>query len=283
MKNFIRLIVAVFAMFVLSGLTATCQAAQKIVAVMPMSQIVRNGYSSYAADNMTEELINVLVNSGTYTVIERSQLDQVVQEMGFESTGMVNPDSAIEIGKLSGAQYILVGKVTMADVYNSTVPLLGIKTLKAKVGLEYRLLDGKTGQILLSNTIEDQHTEDAITGSDFSDQVVLHKACGDVAKKVLKEIQKKNPIVGTVLDIDSSNTVVYVDLGRESGLQVGELLQVYKEGTPIYGTNGEIITTRTIELGKIKITEVNDNHSIGKLVDKNAQIDRGALVKRVIK
>lgn len=283
MKKIIHIIMTLMALLVLSGVSATCEAAQKIVAVMPMSQIVRNQYSSYAAENMTEELINVLVNSGTYTVIERSQLDQVIQEMGFESTGMVNADSAIEIGKLSGAQYILIGKITMADVYNSTIPIVGIKTLKSKVGLEYRLLDGKTGQILLSNTVEDQHTEDAITGSDFSDQVVLHKACGDVAKKVLKEIQKKNPIIGTVLDVNGEE--IYVDLGRESGLQAGELLQVFKEGAPIYGTNGEIITTRTIELGKIKITEVNDNHSIGKIIDKGNQgsIERGSLVKRIIK
>lgn len=283
MRNMFRMMMALIAMFMMTAFSMTCEAAQKIVAVMPMSQIVNNGYSSYTAQNMTEELINTLVNSGTYTVIERSQIDKVITEMGFEESGYVNADSAIEIGRLSGAQYILVGKITMADVYNSSVPLIGVKTLKAKVGIEYRLLDGKTGQILLSNTIEDQHTEDELTGSDFSAQVVLHKACSDAAKKVLKEIQKKNPIIGTVLDIDPATNIVYVDLGRGSGLQVGEELQVFKEGTPIYGTNGEIITTRTIELGKIKITEVNDNHSIGKLTAKGAAIERGALVKRVLK
>ena len=76
----------------------------------------------------------------------------------------------------------------------------------------------------------------------------------------------------------------FIDLDKmTSGLQAGEELQVFKEGMPIYGTNGEIITTRTIELGKIKITEVNDNHSIGKLTAKGAAIERGALVKRVLK
>ena len=89
MRNMFRMMMALIAMFMMTAFSMTCEAAQKIVAVMPMSQIVNNGYSSYTAQNMTEELINTLVNSGTYTVIERSQIDKVITEMGFEESGYV--------------------------------------------------------------------------------------------------------------------------------------------------------------------------------------------------
>lgn len=48
----------------------------------------------------------------------------------------------------------------------------------------------------------------------------------------------------------------------------------------LYYRRGECYSN---ELGKIKITEVNDNHSIGKLTAKGAAIERVALVKRVLK
>lgn len=281
MKKLFYTILAVVVMMMISLIALPCEAAQKVVAIMPIKNNVNTRYSSVAAKTMTDELINVFVNSGMYTVVERGQLDQVIGEMGFSSTGMVDSNSVIEIGKLSGAQYILVGNVSMADVYQSVIPLTTIKTFRAKVGMIYRLIDAKTGKILLSSSIEDQHTIDEVTGSDFSEEVLLHKACSNVAEKILKEIQKKNPVIGNILDVNGEE--VYIDLGTDSGLRVGETLMVFKEGAPIYGKNGEIVTTRIIELGEIKVTQVEEGYSIGKIKEKNNGIVKDALVKRVIK
>lgn len=281
MKKLFYTILAVVVMMMISLIALPCEAAQKVVAIMPIKNNVNTRYSSVAAKTMTDELINVFVNSGMYTVVERGQLDQVIGEMGFSSTGMVDSNSVIEIGKLSGAQYILVGNVSMADVYQSVIPLTTIKTFRAKVGMIYRLIDAKTGKILLSSSVEDQHTIDEVTGSDFSEEVLLHKACSNVAEKILKEIQKKNPVIGNILDVNGEE--VYIDLGTDSGLRVGETLMVFKEGAPIYGKNGEIVTTRIIELGEIKVTQVEEGYSIGKIKEKNNGIVKDALVKRVIK
>lgn len=281
MKKLFYTILAVVVMMMISLIALPCEAAQKVVAIMPIKNNVNTRYSSVAAKTMTDELINVFVNSGMYTVVERGQLDQVIGEMGFSSTGMVDSNSVIEIGKLSGAQYILVGNVSMADVYQSVIPLTTIKTFRAKVGMIYRLIDAKTGKILLSSSVEDQHTIDEVTGSDFSEEILLHKACSNVAEKILKEIQKKNPVIGNILDVNGEE--VYIDLGTDSGLRVGETLMVFKEGAPIYGKNGEIVTTRIIELGEIKVTQVEEGYSIGKIKEKNNGIVKDALVKRVIK
>lgn len=281
MKKLFYTILTVVVMMMISLIELPCEAAQKVVAIMPIKNNVNTRYSSVAAKTMTDELINVFVNSGMYTVVERGQLDQVIGEMGFSSTGMVDSNSVIEIGKLSGAQYILVGNVSMADVYQSVIPLTTIKTFRAKVGMIYRLIDAKTGKILLSSSVEDQHTIDEVTGSDFSEEVLLHKACSDVAEKILKEIQKKNPVIGNILDVNGEE--VYIDLGTDSGLRVGETLMVFKEGAPIYGKNGEIVTTRIIELGEIKVMQVEEGYSIGKIKEKNNGIVKDALVKRVIK
>lgn len=277
-KWFIRA-AALFCFFAaLLGIAAPAEASRKTVAVMPIESISRSMDARYAAETMTEELTNVLANSGRFEVVERSQLGTVTKEMGFGQTGLVDPATAAEIGKMAGAQYILVGKVTMADVFRSQVPILGIKTMKGRIGLEYRLIDGETGRILLSSSLTDSHTVDEITGSDFSQQVILNKTCRDAAEKVLEEIQRKNPLTGMVLDADGKT--IYLDLGLDSGIKEGEKLLVYREGKPILGRQGELIAARIIELGKVEIDEIYDNYSIGHLTDRKGPVARGDLVRR---
>lgn len=275
---FMRLLLGLCVLAGCWSVAGTAEAARKTVAVMPIESISRSIDARYAAEMMTEELTNALANSGRFEVVERSQLGSVTKEMGFGQTGLVDPATAAEIGKMAGAQYILVGKVTMADVFRSQVPILGIKTMKGRIGLEYRLIDGTTGRILLSSSITDSHTVDEITGSDFSQQVILNKTCRDAAGKVLEEIQRKNPLTGMVLDADGKT--VYLDLGLDSGIKEGEKLLVYREGKPILGRQGELIAARVIELGKVEIDEIYDNYSIGHMTDREGPVTRGDLVRR---
>lgn len=257
------------------GLT---EAAKKVVAVMPLDYTRSGGNMQYAGDVLTEELINVLTNSGSYTAIERTQLNQAVKELGLGQTGLVDPGSAMSLGKFLGAQYLMIGKVTIADVAPYEVPIVGIRGYKGKVGLSYRLLDVKTGKILMSDMVEDTHSETALTGGAMSNESILHKTCTGVAEKVLKQLRQKNPVMGTVLDVDGKK--VYIDLGSESGVKVKDELMVYQEGAPIYDRQGVLLTTRTKDLGEVKLEEVFPDYSIGKITAEKGTISRGALVKR---
>jgi curli biogenesis system outer membrane secretion channel CsgG len=49
---------------------------------------------------MTDRLRNELVNSGAFTVIERSKMDEILQEQGLQQTGCTSDECAVEIGKL---------------------------------------------------------------------------------------------------------------------------------------------------------------------------------------
>lgn len=67
-----------------------------------------------SADNLgalaADQTTTLLVNSYRFDVIERAQLDQLLNEQGLE--GIVDPNQLAQPGKVSGVDYLVIGKIT---------------------------------------------------------------------------------------------------------------------------------------------------------------------------
>ena len=279
MSKLLRVVLLLLVSVFVAGYTLEGEAAPKKVAVMPF-QNVSGSNERRIVEIMTDQVTVALANSGTYTVLERTQLAHVIKEINFQWSGMVDPNQAIEFGKMSGADYTIVGKVLMANVMqNSTQNLCGNRNpLKnfvpryiGKVTLDIRFIDNTTGQLVFAKVVEGSKS-----GNDRAS--CLDAACQEAARNVLIEVQSINPFTGTVLD--SINGKVYIDKGFDSGIRKDEVLIVFREGRPIKDTNGQIIAVDVTEVGKIKVVEVNSNHSICKVVSGGEHIRRNAKVKR---
>ncbi|MFH1562994.1 MAG: FlgO family outer membrane protein [Nitrospirota bacterium] len=72
-----------------------------------------NEFSRYLA----EELITRLFQTGKFKVIERQQLDKVIEEQKLSLTGVIDPDSAKKLGLILGIEAIVTG--SMADLQDS--------------------------------------------------------------------------------------------------------------------------------------------------------------------
>jgi hypothetical protein len=59
-----------------------------------------------------DELTNILVNSKRYSVVDRQSLDSIRAEMNFQLTGEVDDNSAVDIGKMLGAEIVITGNIT---------------------------------------------------------------------------------------------------------------------------------------------------------------------------
>lgn len=57
----------------------------------------------------TETLFTELANARKLQLVERSQISKALDELGFQELGLVDTDTASEVGKLVGAKYIFVG------------------------------------------------------------------------------------------------------------------------------------------------------------------------------
>lgn len=61
--------------------------------------------------SVSELIRTELINSGKYTVIERSQMKEILKEQGFQQSGCTEIACAVKIGKLLSARKMLVGSV----------------------------------------------------------------------------------------------------------------------------------------------------------------------------
>ena len=74
-------------------------------------------------------LESILVNNGKLIVVDRSNLDKIRQELGFQLSGEVSDESANAIGKMLGAGAIITG--TLIDIggsYRLTLKAINVET-----------------------------------------------------------------------------------------------------------------------------------------------------------
>ena len=283
MKNYFKAFLFVVMCFMVCCGSFVSEAAQKKVAVMPFEH-VSGSHERKVAEIMTDQVTVALVNSGSYTVLERTQLEKAIKEINFQNSGVVNQSQIIELGKMTGTDYTVVGKVLLATVVrNETGVIFGdilggghpigkrIPQYKGKVALDVRFIDNTTGELVFAQVIEGSKA-----GNDR--EVCLHNASRDATTNVLKEIQKSNPFTAVVLYADHGQVVI--NKGYESGVQKGEVLIAFSERIPVKDLDGRIVTVITEEAGKVKVTEVRDGTSLCKIMSGSDRIVRKTKVQR---
>ena len=257
---------------------------------MPL-ETVENDTDGKVAEIMTEELTAALYNSGRCTVVERNQLASVLNEIGFQMTGAVDPNKAVEAGKMLGAQYIVVGKITMAGLTSNSAGLLGlilgssignlglignagavaVGILKGKIALTYRIIDVQTGEIKMMGQAEGSKRGNGA-------EMAIYQACKEAAKNVLMDMVQN--VRARIADV--TGETIYIDLGSDGGFRKGETLTIVRETTPIE-VNGKVVGMKEITVGTAKVTEVNDEYSVCKITAHTDVVKKGDIVKRIQK
>lgn len=285
--NLIKKIFVVTCALAIIGSMNCCAAAKKIVAVMPLENV--SGYNEEkVAEIMTEQLIVALHSSGAYTVVERAQMGTVIREQGFQNIA-VDPAQAVELGKLSGADYSMIGKVTMALVENNPTAntiatisdMLGLGNIgaaaqpfvhkfKGRITLEFRFVDNTTGEVIIAKSVDGNK-------SGMSEAAAFNAACKNAAENFLRELDFINPFRARVADISGAD--IYIDQGADSGLRRGDRLSVVREGDSII-VNGRIVGVKQEVIGKVKVVEVNADYAVCRAEDSSIVIHKGDVVKR---
>lgn len=94
-----------------------------------------------------EIISSTIVNTGNYDIVERSLLEKVMQEQSFSNSGAVDDNDATEIGKLAGANKVVLSVVTLTGGRNMlSVKMIDVKTAsverqKVKVVASAELLE----------------------------------------------------------------------------------------------------------------------------------------------
>ena len=275
MKKVLVIFTALLCMLFTGMLGNTSYAAKKIIALPGIHSNM--GYDGdRAAKDFESQLIGVLISSGQYDVVERDRLDKVLSEMGLSATGLISEDNAIQFGELSGADYTLTGSLLDARI----VPFDNIiySGKKAVVKFDIRLVDNRTGKIIFAEIVGGSKTVAKELGG-LDGTASISEAVNDAAKEVIKLLNEKNPLTGNVAHVTDSQ--VYLDLGSDNGVRVGEKFIVYREGQPIMNpVTHELMAVEENNVGMVKIMEVKSNYSICTYSNGKGQIKVGDKAKR---
>ncbi|MBI4349302.1 MAG: DUF799 family lipoprotein [Elusimicrobia bacterium] len=108
------------------------------VAVLPFADYPgQAGTGELAREAFSTEILAV----EAYQVIDRASFQKLLDEHRLSATGAIDPSKAVEVGKLLGADAVVVGAVTEYKKRNL------LMFPPARVGISARMIDAKTGVV----------------------------------------------------------------------------------------------------------------------------------------
>jgi hypothetical protein len=217
-------------------------------------------------------------------VLEREMVEEFAKE---QSVSGVEPLTASVAGRLLGAQVIVKGAVTeisfkrsgggtnlVSEIIDGTVA----KSL-ATVAIDLRIVDVESGEILDSvravGKVASKLTSLALKAQDIRIGLAsfdngplgfaVRSAIGE-AVRMIGERTARIPWEARVAEVveGQDGISLYLNAGHPSGLEIGDILDVYRAGRPITEpeTGVRIGRTRGMVVGKCRVESVETKLSI---------------------
>lgn len=245
-------------------------------------------------EGVGDELVTALLNltPKTFRVIEREQVDKIIQEQDFGASGRVDTRTAAKIGKILGVQYLVMGRVTEFSVKSSSGGLslggksLGVKTSKAIVAIDARLVDTTSAEIIASVTGRGEKSQSGLSlsidfnsidfgSSEFKATILgtaLRDATIQAAKGLAEKVKggaagKQGPILGSVAYANGDKVIINVGSGE--GVEVDMVFAVQRVVEEVKDPDtGEILDTVVERIAEIKVAEVKEKSSTCTVIKK---------------
>jgi len=249
----------------------------------------------------TDLMINALIKTEHFRVFERIKLDVILKEQDFQAySGRVDPSTAVKIGKMLGVDLIVTGSVTGILYQKSGGIKLGPVSLKkssASVTMTVRAINVTTGEIIFSEVKKGTTSKSGVTirvpvagGFGLSSESVtdIFSAIEDVCQQAATEFAVKAEfdtatasslsLEGYVVKVESTSsgeiTQVYINLGEDSGIEVGNEIKIFQEGEVILDPKTNEVLDRELDLiAQARITDVKEKLSIALVTTRFSNRD----------
>ncbi len=224
---------------ILATASAKGQDFQKIkIAVLDFQQQGEGFASEDMGAMVAEWFITALVKEGRFDVVERGMLNKILEEQKLAMTGMVDPSTATELGRLLGVKVIISGSVIR---------------LEEIIEINARIIDVESASIITAENVKSS------TATRLEDLVVM------MSEKIIQDF----PLEGYVVLRDGNR--VKIDLGKRMGVKPGMEFLVFREGSVIkHPKTGEVLEIEKIETGSLIVERVLEKISEGRLIIEKA-------------
>jgi tetratricopeptide (TPR) repeat protein len=220
------------------------------VAILPFNH---KGQESPLYASAFEAMTDALVNQRRFKVVSRDQLEAILREQKLSGTQLVDPSTAIRIGKLVAAEATLVVTVNESP-----------KAVEAYA----QLISTETSTVLAAKDVFDPE-----------------KAPGSARTKMAElaaKVKQDYPLVeGSVMMV--ANKRVVIGIGAPKNVRPDMKVIVYQEGQPLVDPTTKEVLDRPIEmLGDGVIKEIKEKISYCEVRD-TAKVEASLAQKKILK
>ncbi|MFZ1983190.1 MAG: CsgG/HfaB family protein [Desulfatitalea sp.] len=196
----------------------------------------QKGAGFSAADAFQDSFMHQMVQGRRFQVVEREQLELLLQEQKISRTQLVDTATAVRLGQLAAAQAIVAGSL-----------------IETQTGIEIvgRVVDSETSEILA--TVDAYGEEKQLPG------------VKNLAQTLALKIHREFPLAdGTV--IERQGPIILTDLGSDQ-LRAQRSLLIYEERPARHPTGGHLLGFGQKVLGRARVTQLQTRLSQAKLND----------------
>jgi curli biogenesis system outer membrane secretion channel CsgG len=250
-------------------------------------------------------LVTDLVKDGTYSIIERKQLDKILAEQNFSNSNRADPTSAARIAKILGVDAIIVGSITEFGNETKKTGLGGVggnwhgvglgnighSNSKANVAVTARIINVDTAEIMgvADGKGQSSRASTSLLGgggnwggfgggsADFGSSNFQQTIIGEAVKKAVDDLSanlvSEAPKIGTrtitvegvVAAVEGGQIILNV--GGKAGIKVGDQFNVERVTKEIKDpTTGAVIRRLATTVGVVKATDVDDSSAVCEAV-----------------
>jgi curli biogenesis system outer membrane secretion channel CsgG len=162
---------AALTLLLLTGIPVQAQEKPVLAVIEFQNQAAVRWWGSGVGEELAGMLSNELVAMDAFRVVERDKLRAVLEEQNLAASGRVAAGSGPAIGRLTGAQYLVMGTVTSYDESSGSTGggisvrgvSLGGKQSRAYVAVDLRVVDATSGEVAFTRTIEGTATSGGVS------------------------------------------------------------------------------------------------------------------------
>ena len=136
-KNRIFFILSFILLFTSVAVNQDVKSLNVAIVKMQVSGGIPETYSLAFTDRLRFELFN----TGAFTVMERSEMDEILKEQGFQMSGCTTDECFVEVGRILGVNHIVAGSVSkIGSLYTITLRLVSVETSKTvrAIAVDYK-------------------------------------------------------------------------------------------------------------------------------------------------
>ena len=261
--------------------------------------------------NGIEAIVTDVMNrSGRFRLVERQALSSILDEQDLVTAGRISAPSGAATGNVLGARFLVQAVVTdyeanvsgrsagglggaLTNRLPAVIGAVGVRSGLGRVGMNFRLIDAETSEIVYTKQIESIIRERGLMfgGLAFGGSGVLggffsNYARTPIGQAVIAGVNKgiyelvKNigaeAASGSVVRADGNQ--LYVNLGQ-GVVAAGDELRIISKGEELIDPEtGISLGSLETEIGSARVVNVQEQFSIAELVSSTGSPSRGDLV-----